>query len=173
MDFKPNSFVGYWFSLGEEKDQVTEILNLSCGKRRTPGFWRQHRGTCFFELSYIYKVISYSKGMLLYLHRYVWNLQENAYSVLSGCIVYQSKVWTVLCLYECAMKCISENIQACVVLQMNAQVEAWVYPLWWLCIDISECIAVNKYISCDMICTAAYTQFIVIIIYSQSDDMND
>jgi len=29
MDFKPNSFVGSWFSLGEEKDQVTEILYLS------------------------------------------------------------------------------------------------------------------------------------------------
>ena len=96
------------------------------------------------------------------------SIQENAYLVLSGCTVYQSKVWTVLCLYECTMKCTSENIQACVVVQVNAQVEVWDYSLWWwLCINISECTAVNKYTSCDMICTTAYTQSILIIIYSQ------
>ena len=38
------------------------------------------------------------------------SIQDNAYSVLSGCTVYQSKVWTVLCLYECTMKCTSEYI---------------------------------------------------------------
>ena len=56
----------------------------------------------------------------------------------------------------------------CVVVQVNAQVEVWDYSLWWwLCINISECTAVNKYTSCDMICTTAYTQSILIIIYSQ------
>ena len=39
------------------------------------------------------------------------SIQDNAYSVLSGCTVYQSKVWTILCLYECTMKCTSEYIQ--------------------------------------------------------------
>ena len=128
------------FHLVKKKIKWQRFYIWVCGKWRTPGFWRQHRGTCCFELSYIYKIISYSKGMLLSWHeqRYVWKLQENAYSVLNG--------QTVLCLYECAMKCISENIQACVVVQMNAQVEAWGYPLWWwMCIDISECSAVNKY----------------------------
>ena len=42
------------------------------------------------------------------------SIQENAYSVWSGCTVYQSKVWTVLGLYECTMKCTSEYIQECV-----------------------------------------------------------
>ena len=30
---------------------------------------------------------------------------SEAYSVFSECTVYQSKVWTALCLYECTMKC--------------------------------------------------------------------
>ena len=30
---------------------------------------------------------------------------------MSGCTVYQSKLWTVLCLYECTMKCTSKYIQ--------------------------------------------------------------